>query len=204
MPDSTMRLAMVSAALLLGAPRIDAQTALPRSGFVIPESQISAPSFPIEVPADTDTVSMRPRPVATVYSDAYATRLTIHRIGSYTMLPMFAAEYVLGQQLLTGGYANWVKPAHNVVAGGLGILFAVNTVTGVWNLAESRHDPVGRPRRLIHSALMIASDAGFVWTGAIAGAAKHSQEAANRHRNVAIGSMGLSTIGAAMMWFWRN
>ena len=165
---------------------------------------MSAPSFPIEVPADTDTVSMRPRPVATVYSDAYATRLTIHRIGSYTMLPMFAAEYVLGQQLLTGGYANWVKPAHSVVAGGLGILFTVNTVTGVWNLAESWHDPVGRPRRLIHSALMIASDAGFVWTGAIAGASKHSQDAANRHRNVAIGSMGLSTIGAAMMWLWKN
>lgn len=182
MPDSTMRLAMVSAALLLGASRMDAQAASP------------AP----------DSVRPRPRPTATVYSDAYATRLTIHRIGSYTMLPMFAAEYVLGQQLLTGGYANWVKPAHNVVAGGLGILFAVNTVTGVWNLAESRHDPVGRPRRLIHSALMIASDAGFVWTGAIAGAAKHSTDAANRHRNVAIGSMGLSTIGAAMMWLWRN
>ena len=120
------------------------------------------------------------------------------------MLPMFAAEYWLGQRLLTGGVANWVKPAHSVVAGGLGILFTVNTITGVWNLAESSHDPVGRPRRLIHSALMIASDAGFVWTGMIAGEAKRSQEGANRHRNVAIGSMALSSVGAAMMWLWRN
>jgi hypothetical protein len=204
MSDSIMRLAVAGAALLLGVSRLDAQGAPPPSGFAVPEARMSAPSFPIAVPADTDTISVRPRPVATVYSDAYETRLTIHRIGSYTMLPMFAAEYVLGQQLLTGGYANWVKPAHSVVAGGLGILFGVNTVTGVWNLAESRHDPEGRTRRLIHSALMIASDAGFVWTGVIAGAAKHSQDAANRHRNVALGSMGLSTIGAAMMWLWKN
>jgi len=165
---------------------------------------MSAPSFPIEVPADTDIVSARPRPTATVYGDAYATRLEIHRIGSYAIFPVFAAEYVLGQKLLDGGYANWVKPAHSAVAGGLGILFAVNTVTGVWNLVESRHDPEGRSRRLIHSAIMIASDAGFVWTGLIAGAAKDSQEGANRHRNVALGSMGLSTVGAAMMWLWKN
>lgn len=203
MSDSLMRVALAGAVLLVSASRMDAQGAPPPSGLVN-QARMSAPSFPIKVPADTDTVSVRPRPTATKYSDAYDTRLTIHRIGSYTMLPLFGAEYVFGQQLLTGGYANWVKPAHTVAAGGIGILFAVNTVTGVWNLTESWNDPAGRTRRLIHSALMIASDAGMVWTGAIAGASKHSQVAAIRHRKVAIGSMGLSTIGAAMMWFWRN
>lgn len=192
MSDSMIRLAVVSAAILLGAQRIDGQVTPAAPDSARPRS------------AAADTVSQRPRPTATHYSDAYDTRLTIHRIGSYTMLPLFGAEYVLGQQLLTGGYANWVKPAHTVAAGGIGILFAVNTVTGLWNLTESWNDPEGRTRRLIHSALMIASDAGMVWTGAIAGSAKHSQDAANRHRNVALGSMGLSTIGAAMMWLWRN
>jgi hypothetical protein len=195
-----MRLLAVGAALVLGASWVDAQAVPPASGFVVPGSLDVSPANSKDLPAD----SVRPRPRATEYSDAYETRLTIHRIGSYTMLPMFAAEYVLGQRLLNGGYANWVKPAHGLVAGGIAVLFGVNTVTGVWNLAESRHDPEGRTRRLIHSALMIGADAGFVWTGATASGSRRSQDTANRHRNIAIGSMGLSTAGAVMMWLWKN
>jgi hypothetical protein len=151
----------------------------------------------------TDSVHRRPRAIE--YSDAYYKRLTIHRIGSYTMLPLFAGEYVLGQRLLTGTYPpHWMKPAHATVAGGLGVLFTVNTVTGAWNLWDSRHDDAGRTRRYLHTGLMLASDAGFAWAGAIGGESNNSLRAAHRHRNVAIGSMALSTAGTAMMWLWRN
>lgn len=146
--------------------------------------------------------STRPRPKAIEYSDAYGTRLRIHRIGSYVMLPLFASEYILGDRLMQQNHADWLKPAHGVVAGGLGILFAVNTVTGVWNLVESRKDPEGRTRRLLHSALMIAADAGFAYTGLIAGDAKESEEGRSRHKNAALVSMGLSTAGTLMMWLW--
>ena len=152
--------------------------------------------------ADTDSVRRRPRAIE--YSDAYATRLTIHRIGSYAMLPLFASEWVLGDRLMQQNHADWVKPAHVVVATGLGALFTVNTVTGVWNLVESRNDPAGRTRRLLHSALMIAADAGFVYTGTTASDANESPDDRTRHKNAALVSMGISTVGTAMMWLWKD
>jgi hypothetical protein len=172
--------------------------------------------------AATDSVRRRPRPIE--YSDAYATRLTIHRIGSYAMLPLFASEWLLGDRLMQQNHADWVKPAHVAVATGLGALFAVNTVTGVWNLVESRKDPAGRGRRLLHSVLMIAADAGFAYTGMIAGddgedesfddgfrlagasvsGARESSDDRTRHKNAALVSMGISTVGTAMMWLWKD
>jgi hypothetical protein len=155
--------------------------------------------------AAADTPRVRRRVRAVEYSDAYNTRLTIHRIGSYTMLPLFAGEYYLGDRLLNGtNPASWMKPAHTGVATAIGALFTINTVTGAWNLWDSREDPAGRTRRYLHTALMLASDAGFLWTGAIAGDAKHNINAGQRHRNVALGSIGLSTAGTALMWFWKD
>lgn len=148
-----------------------------------------------------DTVRKRPRPIE--YSDAYAARLRVHRIGSYTMLPLFAAEYALGQNLLNGNSPSWVKPTHLAVAFGIGGLFTVNTVTGAMNLWESRRDPAGRTRRWVHSALMIASDAGFAIAGAMGDEAEGS-DARRRHRNVALGSIAVSTAGTALMWFWKD
>lgn len=144
------------------------------------------------------------RPRAIEYSDWYARRLLVHRIGSYTMLPLFASEYYLGNKLLNGDGTDGEKNAHGVVAGGLGVLFTVNTITGLWNLYDSRQDPSGRKKKFVHSALMIAADAGFAWAGAIGGGARESSSTRSLHKNIAIGSMGLSTAGAAMMWFWRN
>ena len=75
---------------------------------------------------------------AVAYSDFYNTRLKIHRIGSYTMLPLFASEWVLGDRLLNGtNPPGWMKPTHVGVASALGVLFTVNTVTGAWNLWDS-------------------------------------------------------------------
>ncbi len=150
------------------------------------------------------------------YSDAYGTRLAIHRIGSYAELPLFAAEYLLGQKLLNDtttfnapgsgqrGIQSSTRSWHNNVAAGLGVLFASNTITGVWNLIESRHDPAGRTRRWIHSLTMLAADAGFAMTASTGGAARRTLTGANNHRNLALGSLGLATVSTLMMWLWKD
>jgi hypothetical protein len=163
------------------------------------------------LPLAMDTPVVR-RPRAIEYSDAYNTRLTIHRYGSYAMIPLFIAEYSLGENLMNDASpASWMKPAHGLVAGGVAVLFGLNTITGVWNLWESRSDPAGRTRRIVHSVMMIAADAGFAATGATAPEREHSltsfndyQHRVNVHRGLAIGSIALSTIGGGMMWFWKQ
>jgi hypothetical protein len=153
--------------------------------------------------ADTTTRSGRPRAIE--YSDAYHTRLKIHQIGAYAMLPLFISEYFIGQKLLTStNRSGSLKSAHSLIAGTLGVVFATNTVTGVWNFWDSRADPKGRARREIHSVIMLASDVGFVATALSAGHAKKSLVAARRHRTIAIGSIALSAVGTGMMWLWRN
>ena len=156
------------------------------------------------IDATGDTVSRRPRAIE--YSDAYYTRLTIHRVASYAELPLFGAEYVLGERLLrderTGFPPSSLKAAHVGVAGGLGLLFGVNTVTGAWNLWDSRHDPANRTLRIIHSVAMLGADAGFAWAGAIGGNSRNSLQAARRHRAVSVGSMAVATAGTAIMWLF--
>lgn len=159
-------------------------------------------SIPVVAALVNDTIPRRRHAIE--YSEWYDKRLTIHRIGSYTMLPMFGAEMVLGNQLIHGNQSSGYKGGHAAVATGIAALFTVNTVTGAWNWWDSRSDPAGRTRRTLHALTMLASDAGFVWTGAIAGSAKHSNDEARRHRNVALGSIGIATVGTAMMWLWKN
>lgn len=154
------------------------------------------------------------RPKAIDLSSGYYTRLTIHRIASYTALPLFAGEFLLGERLLGSTPApSWVKPAHSGVALALGGLFAVNTVTGAWNLWEARRQPAGRTRRIVHTVLMLAADAGFVYTASLAGGAKRfedgqpvsgSAEGARMHRNAAIVSLGLASFSTVMMWLWKG
>ena len=121
------------------------------------------------------------------------------------MLPLFGTEYLLGNSLLTNGSTNGTtKNAHVLVGSAIGVLFTTNTVTGLWNLWDARSDPAGRTRRTIHSVLMLTADAGFAWAAAVAGDAKRSTSQADYHRNIALGSIGVSTLGAAMMYFWKN
>ncbi len=160
----------------------------------------------VGAPLDTPVVRRR----AIQYSDHYYTRLTIHRYGSYLMLPLFVSEYALGQNLINDASPPaWIKPTHLGVALGIGGLFTVNTVTGGMNLWESRHDPSNRGLRITHTVLMLASDAGFAITGALTPNG-HSFDFAevrssrNRHRDWALGSMALSTVGTALMWFVKH
>ena len=163
-----------------------------------------------QVPADTG------RPRAIEYSDAYGTRLKIHQIASVAEIPLFIGEYFLGEKLLRDqrngvnqggeddGNRSSARSAHAAVAAGLGVLFAVNTITGGWNLYESRKDPSGRTRRWIHAISMLAADAGFLWTAAAAEGARESDAGARTHRARAIASMSLATASTVMMWLWKD
>ena len=135
-------------------------------------------------------------PRAVEYSDAYFTRLTIHRYASYAIVPMFVAQYVAGEQLMDKGddAPGWARDAHGALAGGVAGLFAVNTVTGAWNLWEGRRDPEGRTRRTLHGGLMLLADAGFAATGALANGGDR-----DLHRAVALSSMGVSLLSYAIM-----
>jgi hypothetical protein len=149
--------------------------------------------------AAADTVPARPRAVE--YSDAYGTRLTIHRIASYAMLPLFAASYASGSQLVEKGRAapSWARSIHAPAATGTALLFGVNTLTGGINLWEARRDPDGRTRRTLHGVLMLAADAGFAATGMLAEDAGESSSRRDLHRTVAISSMGVSLLSYAIM-----
>lgn len=177
------------------APRSPAAVSLPDARLM--------PDWRQAFRADTNP---RRRRHAVEYSDAYYTRLQIHRYAAWSELPIFGAEWWLGQKLIApgNGPGAWVKPTHGVVAGALGTLFAVNTITGVWNLYDSRNSTDDRALVWTHSALMLASDAGFAITGALANGSHRSLTRANQHRNAALVSMSLATAGTLLMWAKRG
>ena len=135
------------------------------------------------------------------YSDGYFTRLTIHKYASYAMLPLFAAQYLAGRELMEKGdqAPEWARQSHGPLAAGVAGLFAVNTVTGGWNLWEGRRDPEGRTRRTVHGALMLLADAGFAATGMLAEDAEESSGRRDLHRTVALSSMAVSLLSYAVM-----
>jgi hypothetical protein len=152
-------------------------------------------------PADT----VRRRPRAVEVSDAYEMRLRIHRYAAYTMIPLFVTQSVAGNQLYVADQSGsprpgWAQTTHSLGAAGLGTLFTVNTVTGLWNLWDSRDNEAGRTKRWIHSALLLGSDAGFTWAGIkLASDAKNSSSARDQHRRVSYISMGVALAGYAVM-----
>jgi hypothetical protein len=127
------------------------------------------------------------------------------------MLPLFAAQYVLGSRLLEQKedlYAGrrrdpidaGLRNAHLGTAIGVGALFAVNTVTGAWNWYESRGVADRRALRNVHALSMLVADAGFVATGIIGRDAVNTNvDRARTHRNVALASMSVSAVSAAAM-----
>jgi len=196
-------------ALLLAASPIDTT---PRVAPRAPEpAPTAAPVvIPLSIVVDSthpDTVH-RKRPRAIEYSDWYARRLTLHRWASYTMLPLFAAEYAAGSQLMAKGRdaPRWAIKSHGPMATGVATLFTINTVTGLWNLWDSRSDPAGRGPRIAHSLLMLAGDAGFTAAGMLATPAQNSGSIRQLHKNIALGSMGASLLGYLIMLppFRRN
>jgi hypothetical protein len=100
---------------------------------------------------------------AVEYSDAYRLRARIHRVASFATLPLFATEGFLGQSLYNNPTES-KKSAHLAVGAGIGALFGVNTVTGVWNLVEGRKDPNSSRKRWVHGLMMLGADGGFLAT----------------------------------------
>jgi hypothetical protein len=149
-----------------------------------------------------DSVSQRRRAIE--HSDWYYKRLAIHKAASFATAPLFVAEYLVGEKLFDGDGSGNLKSTHQALATGIGVLFGVNTVTGAWNLWESRHDADGRARRTTHAALMLLSDAGFVATASLAPEGDEGEsDGRSRHRTVAIGSMGVSLASYLMMYLWK-
>ncbi|HET7040586.1 MAG TPA: hypothetical protein VFI13_01145 [Gemmatimonadales bacterium] len=157
----------------------------------------------------------RPRPRAIVYSDWYTRRFTIHKWASWAMLPLVAGEYVVGQKLYNGtpGTQGGLRDTHQLLATGIEGLFAVNTVTGVWNLWDSRHDPHGRTRRWVHGISMLVADVGYLAAAGTApdddcaeggGTCAPNSQRASTHRGLAIGAFGLSTVSWLMMLVWKD
>ena len=137
------------------------------------------------------------------YSHAYDVRAKIHKYASFTTLPLVAGEFAVGQSLFDSP-SSWKKSTHLVLGTAIGGLFAVNTVTGVWNLVEARKDPNRGHLPLIHSLLALGADAGFVATAAITPGGDRDNRFSNPadrgpHRTLAFTSMGLATASYLIM-----
>ncbi len=159
----------------------------------------------VAVPSDTPPPAPRVRAVEV--SDWYARRLTLHRRLSYTVIPLFAFQYAAGRQLWDKGDAapEWAQTGHPIGAVAIGSVFLANTVTGGWNLWDSRHVEQGRTRRYLHAASMLAADAGFVWAGArLSKQAETDFEKRKLHRTVALSSIALSLTSGLLMKFTND
>jgi hypothetical protein len=162
--------------------------------------------FPATLRLVQDTTPRRRRRSVEV-SEWYNRRLQIHRYGAYSMIPLFALQAYAGTQLYEDGSSapGWAKTTHRVGATGLATVFTLNTVTGLWNLWDSRAVPQGRTKRTLHSLLMLASDAGFTYAGVrLSQQAENSADKRRQHRNLAYASMGTALVGSGIMVIWRK
>jgi len=166
---------------------------------------LSTETTPSQVPLPPP--SQPPAPPPTVYSRGYEVRADIHKYASYATIPVFAAEWALGQSLYDNPSSSGARRgAHAAVGTAIVGLFGVQAVTGVWNLWASRHDPKGRNVRIAHSALMLASNAGLVVAAANGPNSRKPDfnSAKVTHRNVAIASIGVGTAGYLLVLFRRS
>jgi hypothetical protein len=96
-----------------------------------------------------------------------------------------------------------LRSAHSGLAAGIGVLFGVETVTGVWNMLELRKMAPGHRKRLFHGILMLAADAGFAATAATA---PHREEErgvgggdVSTHKAIAYTSIGIGAFSYIYM-----
>lgn len=179
---------------------LDASPAMPERGASAPPT-LRIPSILSQFQDDQPA-----HPRAVEHSQGYQTRATIHKYASFATLPLFATELALGQSLYNGSATGSKRAAHGAVGASIGALFAINTVTGAWNMfGEGRKEPQGRTRRLVHGLLMMAADAGFAATGASAPESEGGHNGAafqtnkSTHRTIALASIGLGTAGYLTM-----
>lgn len=146
---------------------------------------------------------------AFVYSDGYQQRDKVHHLASYAMLPLFGVEAYIGQKMFNNpaDITPGLQTAHRAMAWSIASLFAVNSVTGVWNLMEARKDPNGLGRRIVHATLMLVADAGFTATAFTRPNATTADGLAiytpkkNQHMAIAYASVSVATVGYVIMLF---
>lgn len=184
-----MVLALVAAATLGTAP--GDTTRLPRRDTLVA-------AMAAGVPTDTPRVRVR----AIEVSDWYSRRLLIHRVGAVAIVPLFALQSIAGAKLYAHPIdsPSWVLPTHRATAAAIGTVFLVNTVTGVWNLWDSRNVEDHRALRTVHAISMLTADAGFTYAGAfLSRPARNDLNKRALHREIAISSMSLSVVSAIAM-----
>ncbi|HEV7994520.1 MAG TPA: hypothetical protein VGP25_22045 [Gemmatimonadaceae bacterium] len=202
----TARVALDTAPASAAVAALDTVASVEAPRLALPESlELSARlDFPASLRIVQDTTPRRRRKSVEV-SEWYERRLRIHRYGAYSMIPLFALQAYAGNQLYNNGAASGWKNTHRFGATALATVFTVNTVTGVWNLWDSRSAPQGRTKRYLHSLLMLASDAGFTYAGVkLSNDAENSADARRKHRNLAYASMGTALVGSGIMVIWRK
>ena len=220
-PSLSLMLLLAATGTALGAP-VEAGFVVPEGGFVLDGGDVEAASLAegscldpslAEAPAPAVEPSLTasaasaldsqaapaPRPMAFEYSDGYRTRLKIHKYASFATLPLFVAQFAVGQKLYDGTASDSTRSAHTALAVSTAALFGVNTVTGVWNLYEGRKDPNKSTKRRVHGILMLVADAGFVATGALAPDDDEGGGDRSTHRTVALASMGVATVAYLIM-----
>ena len=216
--------------ILVVAPHASAENIEPTVSFVSPRtvhdpwriswlstSDTSGPVVRASSLAFPPTLFQQDEPqplhaAAVEHSDAYLTRRKIHKYASFATLPLFATELALGQSLYnTPAHLGTRRTAHAIVDAGIVGLFAVNTVTGAWNLfGEDRKDPEGRTLRLLHGLLMMAADVGFIATARSGPNSRSPRQALTfetskaTHRNMAIASISVGTAGYLIMLFGNH
>jgi hypothetical protein len=168
----------------------------------MPESDSPLPARPFETAM---AVQGAPPPKAFVYSEAYEFRHKVHKYASWATVPLFVSQAIVGQQLYDGDGSGSLKTAHSVLAGLTGALFAVNTVTGVWNLWEGWDNPTGRTKRLTHGLLMLGASAAFLATAGTAPESEHGGVEGNKsaHRNAALVGFSSASVGYVLMLLSR-
>jgi hypothetical protein len=182
--------------------------AVPTDTVPVPRDSVIGPvqtSLVTAVRAVQDTVPRRRRAIEV--SDWYERRLRIHRFGAYAIFPLFAAQAFAGNEIFKDPHnaPDWAKTTHRVGATGLATVFTLNTVTGLWNLWDSRAATQGRTRRTAHALLMLASDAGFTYAGVkLSDEAENSVEKRREHRAWAYGSMATALTGVAVATLGRE
>ena len=185
--------------LLLVKPLADTGTVVPVDS--VPRAVSSA--LVMGVRAADDTIPRRRRSIEV--SDWYERRLRLHRYGAYAIYPLFALTTVSGNALYDDPFngPGWAKNGMRYGATALAGVFTSNTVTGLWNLWDSRAVPQGRTRRTLHALLMLTSDAGFTYAGAkLANEAENSADKRREHRAWAYGSMATTFAALTVIKLW--
>lgn len=154
----------------------------------------------------SDTIPRR-RPRVVEVSEWYSRRLTIHRYVAYGTVPVFAAQWAAGNAIFPDprNAPAWAKTTHRTGATLLAGMFTVNTVTGLWNLWDSRSTEQGRVLRTIHALTMLGADAAFTYAGVkLSDEAEQSSAKRREHRTVALSAMGVTFVSGLAMKLWNH